>query len=107
MIAPALGWITATSLVEAVGLYTVKLGGIRNLLFACLLYGAGVAPLLSKTVQYEGIGLINFFWNILSTLLGFAIGILYFKERIHYLQAIGVGLSLVGIGCILLAPTTK
>ena len=106
MLAPAIGWISLTSLVEAFGLYSIKLGGPRNLLTASLVYGAAVVPLLSKTVAYEGIGIVNFFWNILSTLLGFGIGIIYFKERIHYLQAIGVGLSLLGIGCILLAPST-
>ena len=104
MLGPALGWITATSVVEAIGLYYVKLGGPLNTLLASLLYGAGVIPLLSRTVQYEGIGIVNFLWNILSTLLGFVIGLLYFKERIHSLQVIGVGLSLLGIGCILLAP---
>lgn len=106
MLTPAIGWISLTSLIEAVGLYSVKLGGPQNLLVASLVYGAGVVPLLSKTVAYEGIGIVNFFWNILSTLLGFAIGIFYFKERIHHLQVIGVGLSLLGIGCILLAPST-
>jgi drug/metabolite transporter (DMT)-like permease len=46
--------------------------------------------------------MINFFWNIFSTISGFTIGILLFKEQVNHLQWIGISLSLLGIGLVIL-----
>jgi len=97
----ALQMASAASIVEAFALYSLR---ANNVLAASLIYGAGVVPLLSMGLKYEGIGMVNFLWNILSTLFGFGIGIYIFNERIHYLQIIGALLSLLGIGLIVMAP---
>ena len=97
----ALQMASVVSVVEAFGLYSLRAG---HTLVASLIYGLGVVPLLSRILKYEGIGIVNLLWNILSTLFGFGIGIFIFNERIHYLQFIGALLSLLGIGLIVMAP---
>jgi multidrug transporter EmrE-like cation transporter len=100
----ALGTVSVASVVEATGLYFLRAGGLQNTITASLIYGGGVVPLLSKALQFEGIGIVNLLWNIFSTLIGFVIGIYFFKERVHYLQMIGAAFSVVGIGLIIMAP---
>jgi len=104
LIYSALGMVSIVSTVEAFALYFLRAGGLQNLLIASFIYGGGVVPLLSNTLKYEGIGIVNFLWNILSTLFGFGIGIYMFGEQIHYLQVIGVALSMLGVGLIIMAP---
>ena len=101
------GIIGITSIVEAFGLYFIKAGGLLNTIKGSLLYGLGVGPLLSWAVKYEGIGIVNFMWNILSTVIGFAIGIYVYKERLRKLQLLGVVLSLTGLALIVMDPETK
>lgn len=103
----ATGVITITSLVEAFGLYFIRAGGAKNTSLASVIYALGVVPLLSWASKYEGIGLANFMWNVLSTIFGFSIGIFMFKEKIHNMQIMGVAVSLVGLGMILLDPDAK
>ena len=100
----ALGTVSIASIVEAIGLYFLRAGGLHNTIIASFVYGGGVVPVLSKALQYEGIGIVNLLWNIFSTLFGFGIGIFLFKERIHYLQMIGAAFSILGIGLIIMAP---
>jgi len=97
----ALQMASAASIVEAFGLYSLRAG---NILVTSLIYGLGVVPLLSRALKYEGIGIVNLLFNIMTTLFGFGIGIFIFNERIHYLQIIGALLSLLGIGLIVMAP---
>ena len=101
------GIIGVTAVIEAFGLYFIKAGGITNTIKGSLLYGLGVAPLLSWATKYEGIGIVNFMWNILSTIIGFAIGIYVYREKLRKLQLIGVLLSLTGLALILLDSETK
>ena len=90
----ALGMVSGVSAVEAFALYFLRAGGLHNTIIASLIYGGCVVPILAKTLQYEGIGIVNLLWNILSTLFGFVIGIFLFNEKIHYLQLIGGAFSL-------------
>jgi drug/metabolite transporter (DMT)-like permease len=104
MILQALSIASITGVVEAFGLYFLRLKTINNLFIAMAIYGLGVAPLLYYALNYEGIGMVNFLWNICSTLFGFAIGIYLFKEKVQSIQLIGVIISLLGLGIITLAP---
>lgn len=61
--------------------------------FACLIYGLLVPYFLYRLLTYQGIGMVNFLWNIFSTIAGFVIGIYLFKEQIGNLQWIGVALG--------------
>jgi multidrug transporter EmrE-like cation transporter len=98
-----LGWIVLASLVEAPALTLLQTGGLVNLVGASLIFAFGVVPLLSITLQYEGIGLVNFLWNILSTILMFGIGIFFFKEKIASLQVVGVILAMLGLGLVVIS----
>ena len=100
----ALGMVSIVSVEEAIGLYFLRAGGLRNTLISSGIYGYFVVPLLAFTLRYEGIGIVNLLWNILSTMFGFGIGIYLFNERIHYLQVVGAAFSLLGIGLIIMAP---
>jgi hypothetical protein len=97
---------------ENIALYSIKKFAINpinyNWLILCsLIYGLTIPPLLYKMLTYEGIGMINFFWNIFSTLSGFMIGILLFSEAVTHLQWIGIVLSMVGIGLVILSDYKK
>lgn len=89
--------ITLAALVEAPALTLLRVGGIGNIAAASLIFALAVLPILSIALQYEGIGVVNFFWNILSTILMFIIGVLFFKEKLSNLQLLGVILSLLGL----------
>lgn len=92
------------SIVEAVGLTILRTGWKWSIPIASLIYGLFVIPLLHYGLKFEGIGMINFLWNIFSTITMFVIGIYVFREKVHYQQRIGVLVSLLGIGLILMAP---
>jgi len=100
----AISWISLVSIVEAFGLFFLREGGLLATLKASLVYGLGVVPLLSYALKYEGIGIVNFIWNILSTLVGFGIGVYFFGEKIHGMQQFGILLSLIGLAFIEMAP---
>lgn len=102
----ALGIIGIAAPIETLGLFYIRAGGIYNVMKASLIYAVAVVPLLAWAVKYEGIGIANFMWNILSTLLGFFIGIYLYKEKVRNLQLIGVLISFVGLGLILIDPGT-
>ena len=65
------------------------------------MYGILVIPVLNEALQFEGIGMVNFIWNIFSTLIMFMVGIYMFDEKIENKQLIGVCLSLAGLFLIL------
>jgi multidrug transporter EmrE-like cation transporter len=60
-------------------------------------------PLLSKALEYEGIGMVNFIWNIFSTLIMFGLGVYMFSEEITAVKTIGILIAFLGIGIILFA----
>ena len=99
----AISWVTLAALIEAVALTLLRLGGLTNMLGASAIFAFGVVPLLSIALQYEGIGMVNFFWNMMSTILMFTIGIFLFKEKVAHLQIVGVLLSLFGLGLVVLS----
>jgi len=103
----ASGLIMIAAAVEAVALYFIRAGGIMNVSIASVLYAAGAVPLLAFATKYEGIGIANFLCNVLSTLIGFGIGIFLFQEKIRRIQVLGVLVSILGVGMILLDPDAK
>jgi multidrug transporter EmrE-like cation transporter len=102
----ALSIIAIAAPVEAFGLFYLRAGGVFNIIKASIIYGVVVVPLLAWAVKYEGIGIANFMWNVLSTLLGFFIGIYLYKEKVRNLQLIGVLISFLGLGLIIIDPET-
>ena len=101
----AFGWVFLCGCVEIFTLTLLRMGGgWRNYVSASLLFSFGVVPLLLKALEYEGIGLINFMWNVFTTVAMFVIGIHFFKEKVNNLQIMGVLVSVVGLSLILVAP---
>jgi hypothetical protein len=96
--------ISLIAIIEAFGLYFIRGGSV---LAASLIYGLAVVPLLTWAVKYEGIGLLNFMWNILSTVFGFAIGVYLYGEEVRSVQIMGVIVSLTGMAMILMDPEAK
>jgi drug/metabolite transporter (DMT)-like permease len=52
---------------------------------------------LLLSLKYEGVGNMNFYWNVLSTVFVFIIAIYYFGERVTNSQFIGIILALFGV----------
>ena len=96
------GWMVLMTCIEAIALTLLRIGGTIPILAAAVIYSVGVVPLLVKALSFEGVGLINFVWNIFSTLIMFAIGFLYFGERITPSKTAGVLISLLGIGILMI-----
>jgi multidrug transporter EmrE-like cation transporter len=103
----AFGWISLVSVVESFALFFVREGGLLSTIKASLIFALGVVPLLGQALKYEGIGIVNFIWNILSTLAGFGIGMFFFNEKLHGMQQAGVLVSLLGLALIQMAPKEK
>ena len=92
------------AIVEAVGLTVLRTGWKWAIPFASLNYALFVVPLLSYALTFKGIGMVNFLWNIFTTITMFFIGIYVFREKVHPLQLLGVFISLLGIGIVFMAP---
>ena len=106
-IANATFFILIATVIEAIGLTILRQGSTYAIPMTSAIFALGVVPLLHMSLQYEGIGLTNFLWNIFSTLVMFAIGIYIFKEKTKKLQFMGVLVSLLGVGLILMSPEDK
>lgn len=62
-----------------------------------------VVVLLSKVLQFDGVGAINLMWSVMSVVAVFAVGMVFFNEHITTMQLTGVTLSLVGIAILHIA----
>ena len=94
-------WLTILIIFENTALYFLKKESINHngkyIKYSCILYGLFIPFILLKILNYEGIAIINFFWNIFSTLSGFLLGIYLFNEQINKIEIIGVIISLFGL----------
>jgi multidrug transporter EmrE-like cation transporter len=90
---------------ESFALYGIKRAKKEQkwIYISMAIYGLTVPLLLYKAVHYEGIGIVNFFWNVFSTIMGFIIGIYLFGEKVNNLQWLGVIVSVIGMALILLS----
>lgn len=105
-------WVVISSLlglivgIESVALYSIqKYSNTRKfslLLATMLIYGVAIPLLLYQLLKYKGIGMVNFLWNVFSTLIGFFIGIMIFKEKVNGIQWIGVALGILAFAMIIL-----
>ena len=98
----AFPWIMLSSIVEAAALTLLRIGGKWNIIYSAAIFACAVVPLLSKALEWQGIGTVNFVWNVFSTILMFTIGYLFFEEKLTYLKAVGVSCALFGISILLL-----
>jgi multidrug transporter EmrE-like cation transporter len=96
-------WMVLLTTIEAVALTLLRIGGPLNLAASSAIFALAVVPLLSKALEYEGIGMVNFIWNIFSTLIMFSLGIYMFSEKITAVKSIGILVAFLGIGITLFA----
>jgi len=99
----AIPWIGLAGAVETIALTFLRVGGFWNCVIAGVIFAVGVVPLLSKALEFTGIGMANFLWNVLSTITLFSVGIFFFSEKLTKLKLIGILVALFGIGLILIA----
>lgn len=59
-----------------------------------------VVMLLSRALQYDGMGAVNLIWSVMSIVAVFIVGMLFFHEHVTTLQITGISLSLMGIAIL-------
>jgi len=100
------GLLAITFLIEAVALYSIqkyaKTKAQKFFFLSMAIYGLIVPYMLYRMLTYQGVGMVNFLWNVFSTLSGFMIGIFLFSEKVNHLQWIGVALGILAFGLIIL-----
>lgn len=112
-VASIVGNIGALSVAENAALYSIKRyednpkTQLKFYILGALIYGLLVPYFLLRSLKYEGLGTVNFFWNVVSTVSAFAIGSYMFGEKISNWKIMGVALSLTGLGMILMSENTK
>jgi drug/metabolite transporter (DMT)-like permease len=91
---------------EAIGLYSIQkfvINKDKKFLFLCsFMYGIFVPLFFYFMLQYDYVGVVNFLWNVFSTIFGFSIGLMLFKETVYPLQWVGVGLGILSFAFIIL-----
>ena len=108
-----LGSIILVCAIENVALYSLQRAQKNPsemtsfFILGALIYGIAVPILLMNALRYADVGEMNFFWNILSILSGYAIGIYFFREQITNLQTIGVFVGVLGIGLVIMGAKNK
>ena len=98
----AMPWIMLSSVVEAGALTLLRIGGKWNVIYSAIIFACAAVPLLSKALEWQGIGMVNFIWNVFSTFLMFLIGYFFFEEKLTYLKLVGISCCIFGIGILLL-----
>ncbi len=95
-----LPYIFGISICEALAQYYIKCYHIYNHLYAIIiaiiLYGF-VCFLLYKTYDFKGMGLVNVLWSGMSVLLILTLGIVFFNEKVHLHDWIGIFLVVSGM----------
>jgi len=97
----ALQYGTLLALLDVVTFPFVKLVSLgylstRWMILPILLYSIGPVLLL-KSLQMEGLVVINFLWDLISSILITILGIYVFKEKINRIKALGIFLSIISI----------
>ena len=76
--------------------YISKHKNILIILGACALYA--IQPLLfSNAMKYQGMGLMNVVWNVISTCVIILVGVFVFGEKFNKYQYAGIVLSIISL----------
>ncbi len=70
------------------------------LYYLAVVFYSLVCLLLLLSYKYKSMGLVNLLWSGLSVLLILSTGILFFHEKITFLDKMGVILIVMGIICV-------
>jgi len=80
---------------------------IKFMILTMVLYGIPISLLLYKLLAFRNIAMVNFLWNVFSTMSGFFITLFIFKEKIHNLEWLGAALGLLSIFLIIYGGSIK
>ncbi len=70
------------------------------LYYLAVLFYSIVCLLLLLSYKYKSMGLVNVLWSGISVLVILSTGILFFHEKITFLDQMGVFFILLGIACV-------
>ena len=96
----ALSLILLITVIDVIGWYCIKkyhLTGKIHFFLVTLTGYVLIAFLLLQVLKYEGIGMTNMIWNIMSTIIVLLIGYYIYKEQINNLQLTGILLGMLSI----------
>jgi len=85
---------------ESVAQYHIKKSKINNnyLFFLVAIFSYSmVCLLLNRCYDFNGVGMTNFVWSILSIVTLLTIGVVFFNEHITKYDIIGIILSIIGL----------
>jgi len=106
-----IGWLAVLVFAEFWALYFIqkaqKVNNSKLVIPAMLLYGFAVTLLLYKLMNFKSIAIVNFLWNVCSTISGFFITLYIFKEKVNHLEWLGAALGLISIGLIIYGGKRK
>ena len=86
----------------AMSCFKTSLTDWRFFLLGLLLY-SGVGILLVQTFKLTGLAFTNALWSGLSVMATTTVGVLYFKEKLHFHDYIAV--AMIGAGVLILKFT--
>lgn len=86
----------------AMSCFKKSLDDWRYFLLGVLFY-VGVGGLLVQTFKLTGLAFTNALWSGLSVMATTTVGVLYFKERLHFHDFIAI--AMIGAGVIILKFT--
>jgi multidrug transporter EmrE-like cation transporter len=103
-----LGWLLLIVL-GIVGMESCAMTCLKNSkngwhwFMAGVLFYVGVATLLAESLKLEGLAIVNALWSGISIMATTSIGVLYFKEILHFHDYIAV--AMIGAGVVILKVT--
>jgi multidrug transporter EmrE-like cation transporter len=80
-----------------------KSKNILHLLIGMFIYGLIIPFLIIMSVKFEGIGTVNFLWNIITTVAMIVIGYYIFGDKLNHLHLISLLLGISAITVLMLA----
>jgi len=97
-------------IMESTAQFHLKKSQEHNSIFFLIIgivFYIGVCLSLRKTYEYEGMGLTNFAWSIVSIISMMAIGNLYFGEEINIYDVIGILICTLGLYMVFIYGHSK
>ena len=77
------------------------------LIIGVLIYGAVIPYLVIKATKFDGIGTVNFLWNIITTVSMIIIGYYIFGDKVSHLHYISFFLGIASIIVLYMASKGK
>ena len=80
---------------------------ILYLLLGVIIYGLIIPFLVIFSLNFEGIGTVNFLWNIITTVSMIVIGYYIFGDKVNHLHLISLLLGISSIVVLMIADRKR